>query len=71
VRTIVEQIRDAWKSRDWSAKELLERSGLTLDRSTLERKLRGEVAMRTDEAQRLADALGITIAWIAGVDGAA
>lgn len=51
--------------------ELVERSGLDLDRSTLRRKLldvKDPVPMRTEEAEALAQALGVTLVVVPVVD---
>jgi hypothetical protein len=68
-RTIIEQLRGAYERSNWTMDELLERSGLEIDRSTLRRKLLVDknsktdrnVPMRTDEAEALAHALGVTL----------
>ena len=44
--------------------ELLAKSGLDIERGTLARKLTGEYKMRTTEAEILANALSVAIAWI-------
>lgn len=69
MRTIVEQLRDAYLRSGWTMEELVQRSGLHLDRSTLRRKLLVDedskddrnVPMRTSEAEALAQALGVTL----------
>lgn len=53
--------------------ELVDRSGLDLDRSTLRRKLldvKDPVPMRTEEAEALAQALGVTLVVIPESDKA-
>lgn len=74
MRTIVEQLRDAYVKSGWTMEELVQRSGLRLDRSTLRRKLLVEedstddrnVPMRTGEAEALAHALGVTLVVLPG-----
>jgi transcriptional regulator with XRE-family HTH domain len=63
VRTITEQLNDALGRKGWSMQELLEKSGLSIDRSSLSRKIRGELRLNTDEAEALASALETTIVW--------
>jgi ribosome-binding protein aMBF1 (putative translation factor) len=60
---LVEQIRIAKEIAGWSTQQLLERSGLKLDRSTLHRKLAGDTPMTDAECQSLAHALGIQLIW--------
>lgn len=67
--TLVEQVRLAYERSGWSLAELLRRSGLPIDRSTLGRKLLGDnrkgrgrlVRLGTEECEALARALGITL----------
>lgn len=64
MRTLVEQLRDAYEKSGWTMEELLERSGLDLDRSSLRRKLldvKDAVPMKTREAEALARALEVTL----------
>lgn len=64
MRTLVEQIRDAYEKSGWTMEKLVERSGLDIDRSTLRRKIldvKDPVAMKTAEAEALAHALGVTL----------
>lgn len=69
MRTIVDQLRDAYLKSGWTMEELVTKSGLRLDRSTLRRKLLVDewstddrnVPMRTSEAEALAQALGVTL----------
>lgn len=54
--------------------ELVDRSGLRLDRSTLRRKLldvKDPVPMKTEEAEALAQALGVTLVVVPEPDKAA
>jgi ribosome-binding protein aMBF1 (putative translation factor) len=60
---LVQQIREAHEKRGWSVQQLLDKSGLPIDRSTLHRKLKGDVASTTIEIEALATALEITITW--------
>jgi transcriptional regulator with XRE-family HTH domain len=52
------------REHDWSVETLREKSGLTIDRSTLSRKLNGKTPMTLSEAEALAQALSVTIAWV-------
>lgn len=68
VRTLVEQLRDAYEKEHRSSKmtmdDLLEKSGLDLDRSSLRRKLldvKDPIAMKTEECEALARALDVTL----------
>lgn len=61
--TIVEQLRVAFEASELSIPQLLERAGLELNRSSLGRKLSGELDMWTKEAEALAKALGIRLVW--------
>lgn len=73
VRTITEQLLDAFEKTGWTVAELLSRSGLDIERSSLHRKLHGEQRMNVDEAQVLATVLGLTLVWMpdAKAEGAA
>lgn len=62
--TLVEQLHAAYLRSGWSMAELLRRSDLKLDRSTLRRKLIGETPMSTVECQVLAQTLGVTLVVI-------
>lgn len=64
MRTLVEQLRDAYEKTEWTMEQLLARSGLDLDRSALRRKLldvKDPIPMKTDEAEALAQALDVTL----------
>ena len=64
VRTLVEQLRDAYEKTEWTMEELLEKSGLDLDRSALRRKLldvKDPIPMKTEECEALAQALDVTL----------
>ena len=63
VPSLLDQIRTAREKAGWSVQKLLDESGLEVDRSVLQRKLAGQTPVTTDEAEKLARALGITIAW--------
>lgn len=69
MRTLIEQLRDAYRRSGWTMEELLARSGLDLDRSSLRRKLldvKDPIPMKTEEAESLAVALGVVLAWVPG-----
>ena len=63
VKTLAEQLLVAFKAKEWSVPELLRRSKLECDRTSLYRKLHGQQKLSTEECERLAEVLGITIAW--------
>jgi len=63
MRTIVDQLRDAFESSELSLPQLLERADIKMDRSSLCRKLAGELPLKTDEAEALAIGLGIELVW--------
>ena len=44
-----------------SVRELRERAGITCERSSLQRKLRGQSPLRLEEAEAIAAALGLRI----------
>jgi transcriptional regulator with XRE-family HTH domain len=60
---LVEQIRSEQLRLGWSTQQLLDRSGLALERSTLSRKLRGETPMTDAECEALAAAMALTLTW--------
>ncbi len=71
MRTIVEQLREAYeKAHDASRMtmdDLLEKSGLDIDRSSLRRKLldvKDPIPMKTEEAEAIARALDHTLVWV-------
>lgn len=57
MQTITEQLYEAFEASGLSVAQLLTQSGLPLERSSLSRKLRGELRMNTDEAEALARVL--------------
>jgi hypothetical protein len=63
VRSITQQLSDALARTGWSVGELLKRSRLPVDRSSLARKLKGSLPMKTTEAEALAIVLGTYIGW--------
>lgn len=63
VRSLAEQLFAAMEAKEWSVSKLLDESGLKCDRSSLQRKLHGQQKLSTDECERLAEVLGITIAF--------
>lgn len=60
---LVEQIRSEQLRLGWSTQQLLDRSRLSIDRSTLHRKLAGEVPTTDAECEALAGAMGFTLVW--------
>ncbi len=81
MRSLPEQLNDAFERSGLSVQQLsillLEKSGLEIERSSLQRKLKGKLRLNTDEAQALATVLGVTLVWMPGestddkVEGAA
>ncbi len=60
---LVEQIRSEQQRLGWSTQQLLDKSGLRLDRSTLHRKLAGDVPTTDAECEALANALELQLVW--------
>lgn len=60
---LVEQLRMTQRNMGWSVQQLLDKSGLSIERSVLHRKLNGDTPVTADECQALAYALGITLVW--------
>lgn len=63
VQTITQQLSAAFAQKGWSVQELLDRSKLPIDRSSLARKLSGELPMKVREAEVLARTLACVIVW--------
>lgn len=63
VKTIAAQLREAMEGKGWSVPDLLRKSRMRCDRSSLQRKLSGAQKLSTDEAQKLARVLGCTLLW--------
>lgn len=63
MRSLVEQVRAAQVEKGWSVQKLLAKSGLTIDRSSLQRKLCGDVPTTDQELEALARAMRITLIW--------
>lgn len=64
MRTLVEQLRDAYEKTGLTMEQLVEKSGLDIDRSALRRKLldvKDPIPMKTGEAEALARALDVTL----------
>lgn len=58
-----EQLDIARRVKRWSIAKLLQESKLTCDRCSLQRKLNGTQALRSEECEALAAALGATLMW--------
>lgn len=63
-----EQIAAVFAKTGWSVAEFLERSGLDIDRSALQRRLTGDTPLRDNEIVCLVDTLNrhgfaITVTW--------
>lgn len=52
-----EQVAAAFEKTGWTIEELLDKSGLDMDRTQLGRKLGGKAPMRTEEAEVLVDTI--------------
>jgi transcriptional regulator with XRE-family HTH domain len=61
MKPIAEQLREAFEASGWSVRELLDKSGLSIDRSSLSRKLSGQLRTKTEEAEAIARALGVLV----------
>jgi len=71
MRTLVEQLRDAYEKSGLTMEQLVDKSGLDLDRSSLRRKLldvKDPVPMKTNEAEALARALEVTLVVVPDVE---
>jgi hypothetical protein len=64
VKTIAEQLLKAFQATAWSLAELLERTQLDCDVTSLGRKLHGKQKLWSAEADALATALGLAIACV-------
>lgn len=74
MRTLVEQLRDAYEKSEMTMEQLLAKSGLELDRSSLRRKLldvKDPVPMKTYEAEALARALDVTLVVVPEIEAKA
>lgn len=65
---LVEQIRAEQQRQELSVQQLLDKSGLPLERSTLQRKLNGDTPMTDSECEALAKGLrrgapDFTLVW--------
>ena len=69
VKTLAEQLNAAFLAKGWTLDRLLAESELEFSRWSLMRKLKGEQKLATDECQKLADVLGVTVAWTPAVLG--
>lgn len=63
MQSLVEQVRRAQVEQGWSVQQLLDKSGLPIERSVLQRKLKGETPTSSHECEALARALKITLVW--------
>lgn len=55
------QLREAWIASGLTLPELAQRARLTFGADNLSRKLAGKQVLSTDDAEALADALGVTL----------
>ncbi len=63
MQSLVEQIKREQEAQGWSTQQLLEKSGLKIERSVLHRKLDGQTPASTRECEALAAALDLTLVW--------
>lgn len=63
VKTIREQLLQAFLATGWTYDQLLSKCGLEVDVTSLFRKMKGEQTLSTTEAESLAIALCTTIAF--------
>lgn len=56
--SVQRKLNEAFERTGWTVAELLGRSGLSIDRSSMSRKIRGKAPMITAEAEAIARALG-------------
>lgn len=68
MKSLIEQLWAAFQAKGWTTAQLLERSKLDCDLSSLNRKMRGRQKTSTEECQALAAALEVTIAWSPDAD---
>lgn len=61
--TLVEQLRDMHRASGLSVQALLDKSKLKIDRSSLARKLSGDLRTTLEEAMALVDAMGGRLVW--------
>lgn len=61
--SILEQLNQAWRGKSWTVEELAERCGLQLERTTMGKKMKGQIPLKDTEIQALATCLEITIVW--------
>lgn len=61
--SLIEQVRLAQVEQGLSVQQLLDKSGLKMERSVLHRKLNGTTPATTAECEALATALGITLVY--------
>lgn len=59
--TIPEQLLQAMKNRGWTVGQLHKQSRIKCDRSSLQRKLHGQQGLKTEEIQKLVNALGVAV----------
>lgn len=62
----LELLRTAQTEKSWSVQKLLTESGLDLERSTLQRKLSGNVGITFPEYAALSKALDVVLEWPKG-----
>lgn len=63
MKTLAQQLHEAMVAKGWSVPDLLRKSRMRFDRTSLLRKLNGDQKLSTDEAQKLARVLGCALVW--------
>lgn len=63
MKTLAEQLNTAFRAKGWTLEHLITESGMDLSRWSMMRKLRGSQKLTTEECEKLATVLGVTVAW--------
>ena len=66
-RTVAERLRKAREARGWSQARLVNESGVGV--ATVSRAENGRFEPRQETARRLAEALGVRVAWLLTGEG--
>ncbi len=61
--SILEQLNQGWRAKGWTVVQLAEKSGLQLERTTMGKKMSGNIPLKDLEIQALATCLDLTIVW--------
>jgi transcriptional regulator with XRE-family HTH domain len=63
MRSLHQQVRDAWKLSKIDLSELAKLAGLDCTTASLSRKLSGSQPLSTAECEKLAAAMGVNLIW--------